>query len=269
MNTNKILNVSLVIAGLVVIAGIMGVRDSVMQLAIFPGYIAGIIAFCSFIAAIWLRANGMAPSRSTLRKVSRLKEHIPPGETWQPNWRMKIAIPVFIASAIAIASLWPGIPTKIHAISSSYYVAVLLVMTGGYLACYATLYLAGKVARKAFPSIITDNREAFVTWAIVVVGIGVTLYFPATRDVALGVAPLAVLAGWIREVDILRTGIPLKALMFLSSDIGTVAVSARSESSTIDADVDDEVNVGRLMSDPAYRMLHPCHPVSQAHSDDD
>lgn len=269
---NRIFNASVVIAGLVALAGAQGSVSEVVNFA-SPDSLHT-IAFLSAIFAvgfaIWVRTHDRVPSRDMLRRVADVKQRSKSGSgagpLWGVSWTKKIAWTAFSGSVAAIPEIASDLSQS--AIVISKVAAISFVIGAIYVASYAALFLIGRLVRKAMPGLMTDNREAFVTWAIVVVGIGAAIYFPASRDIAYGVTPMAILAGWIREVDILRTGMPIKALVFVSSDIGGIASSACRATHDVGYEDDDGVNVGRLMSDPAYRALHPFHPVSQAHSDD-
>jgi hypothetical protein len=280
MNTNKIFNVSLVIAGLVAIAG------SHKFLGFFSGfgggnpealYAAAVYPFVFSIGfAIWLRVYGRIPSRDTLRRAADMKrmasEAGASGGTWQVDWPKKISWTVFSGAIAVITVIFAGAFDSVVTDSIGVVVSAILVFmlplcffSAIYVACYATLFLVGKAARKALPGFMTDNREAFASWATVVIGIGIAIYFPATRDFVPMVAPLAILAGWIREVDILRTDIPFKALMFMSTDILSAA-AARNNSSDFEDEDEDEYRSSRLRTDQHYRMRNPAHPISQVYS---
>lgn len=262
MRVKNILYSLLACVGIVSLAGISVVASGVMDMIDSePGVLCTLGIVFGVGYAAWGRAAGSLPSRDALRRISGLK--LMAAQSGDPVWRLswlgKLVIPTFAFAVCALSPLWDGAPRWLGIVEAISRIA--FIISFAYLVCYATLYGAGKIVRSGLPddtAYRTDGREAVINWGIVILAVSVLAYFPGTRDVACVIAPMALLAAWIREIDILRDGLPLAALRLMSAGVATSLMSSDQDTTGEDPRwLDDSPSGVEVMCDPSSVIMHP------------
>jgi len=257
---NKLFNTLLTVAAFACLISAGGLAKMAGEIIRFAtSEMPAVLLLGSAVYAFIARGTGAIPSRDMLRRISGTKSCEESGSDvlWRPNWRAKVSYPVLGAATASIHLIWVDAPSYVYSISVAG--MILLLISATHAAVYATLFFIGKLARKGSQSELvskTDSREAFAVWVTVVASLAAAAYIPESRGIALLIAPLIILTGWIRDVDVLRTNIPRATLYVLrKSSIPSLADSTP----TSDDEDDDRVSLSRKASDYFYRW----HPESR------
>lgn len=268
MNMKAVSNSLLVAVGLVALAGTPALAPAVLRtITHFSGILCVEAIVCGLAYLVWARSANIIQSRDTLRRLSGLKALAAQSgdPVWQLSWVGKIGFPVLLAALYSLSSLWEGAPPELQVAAE--FALHGFIISSAFLVSYVALFFAGKAVRGVLPDasgLLTDNREAVINWVFAILTVAALAYFPATREAALVFGPMAFLAALIREVDILRNGLPVSAVALMGVSVvsgastESFANDGAQDAESMFEDDEDEPGPADFAANPAYyKITHP------------